>query len=55
MSERDRHSKRRSRDEAPDPEDRYDPKQGAKRSRKADEGSEPGGYLCKLISSQTCL
>jgi len=35
MSERERHSKRRTRQEdVPDPDDRYDPRQGAKRSRK---------------------
>ena len=37
MSERERHSKRRTRQEdVPDPDDRYDPRQGAKRSRKED-------------------
>lgn len=35
MSERERHGKRRTRPEdAPDPDDRYDPRQGAKKSRK---------------------
>ena len=43
MSERERHSKRRSRhDDAPDPEDRYDPRQGAKRSRRDEDSTEPG-------------
>ena len=43
MSERERHSKRRSRhDDAPDPEDRYDPRQRAKRSRRDEDSSELG-------------
>ncbi|KAL3161094.1 hypothetical protein ABBQ38_009476 [Trebouxia sp. C0009 RCD-2024] len=43
MSERERHSKRRSRhDEVPDPEDRYDPRQGAKRPRKDEDSIELG-------------
>lgn len=51
MSDRDRHSKRRFRDE-PDPDDRYDPKQGAKRSKREDEGSEPGMKLCNVSQAK---
>lgn len=52
MSERERHSKRRSRQEdLPDPDDRYDPKQGAKRSRKAEVSPDLGQPLAEYAES----
>ena len=46
MSERERHSKRRSRQEdVPDLDDRYDPGQGAKRFRRGDASPDLGQSL----------
>lgn len=54
MSERERHSKRRSRhDDVPDPEDRYDPRQGAKRPRKDEDSADLGQFAPATL--RTCV
>ena len=55
MSERERHGKRRTRPEdAPDPDDRYDPRQGAKKSRKEELSPDLGLLPTQVALLQQC-